>query len=511
MDEDNIISNKRIAKNTILLYCRTLITMVIALYTSRVVLNALGVEDYGIYNVVGGVVAMFSVFSASLSSSISRFITFELANGDIEKLKRIFSTSINIQIGISLFILILGETLGLWFLNTTLNISADRIVAANWVFQCSILSFIVNLISIPYNACIIAHERMNTFAYISIFEAGLKLGVAFLLLLSPFDKLIVYSILLLCVALLIRLIYGVYCRKHFYECHYVRCFDRPVFKEMTGFAGWNFFGNTAYILNVQGVDMLINIFFGVSLNAARGITTQVQNAVMQFVNNFTVAINPQITKSYAIGDRLNMFNLICRGARFSYFLLLIFVIPIVCEADYILKLWLKTVPEYTTRFLQLTLFGALMTILGNSMLTGISATGDIKKYQIWVTIVGCLVFPLTWCAFKLGMSPEITYIIYILVYFLLIFVRLIIIHEKLNFPMVLFLKDVICRIGIVTILSFVIPILLVITLDEGFYRFIIVCISSITFTMGFIVLLGLQKTERKSIFRKVKLFLSKKR
>ena len=304
-------NNKRIAKNTLLLYVRTLFIMLVTLYTSRVVLNTLGVSDYGIYNVVGGVVAMFSVISVSLSSSISRFITYELGHGDFDKLKRIFSTSINIQVGISLVILVLAEVFGVWFLNTKMNIPAERMTAANWVLQCSLLSFIIGLISVPYNACIIAHERMSAFAYISILEVVLKLAVVYMLLVSPYDKLATYAVLLVVVALIVRLTYGQYCKRHFEESRYRFVHDKSLIKEMTGFAGWSFFGNGAYMLNTQGVDMLINIFFGVTFNAARGVATQVQNAVMQFVNNFTVAVNPQITKSYASGEREYMYKLVC--------------------------------------------------------------------------------------------------------------------------------------------------------------------------------------------------------
>ena len=309
-------NNKRIAKNTLLLYVRTLFVMLVTLYTSRVVLNTLGVSDYGIYNVVGGVVAMFSVISVSLSSSISRFITYELGHGDFDKLKRIFSTSINIQVGISLVILVLAEVFGVWFLNTKMNIPAERMTAANWVLQCSLLSFIIGLISVPYNACIIAHERMSAFAYISILEVVLKLAVVYMLLVSPYDKLATYAVLLVVVALIVRLTYGQYCKRHFEESRYRFVHDKSLIKEMTGFAGWSFFGNGAYMLNTQGVDMLINIFFGVTFNAARGVATQVQNAVMQFVNNFTVAVNPQITKSYASGEREYMYKLVFPFTRF---------------------------------------------------------------------------------------------------------------------------------------------------------------------------------------------------
>lgn len=492
-------NNKRIAKNTLLLYVRTLFIMLVTLYTSRVVLNTLGVTDYGIYNVVGGVVMMFSVISGSLSSSISRFITYELGHGDFEKLKRIFCTSVNIQIGISILILVLAELFGVWFLNTKMNIPVERLSAANWVLQCSLLSFIINLISVPYNACIIAHEKMSAFAYISILEAALKLAVVYMLLISPYDKLVTYAILLVIVALFIRLTYGQYCKRHFEESRYKFVYDKALVKEMTNFAGWSFFGNGAYILNVQGVDMLINIFFGVTLNAARGVATQVQNAVMQFVNNFTVAVNPQIMKSYATHEREYMNKLVCRGARFSYFLLFLFVVPIVSEADYILRLWLGVVPEYAPTFLRLTLFGSLMMLLGNSMMTAILATGNIKRYQLWVTIVGCLVFPLTWLAFKLGFPPETTYVIFIVIYFLLVFVRLYIAKGLLNFPVRLYLMDVILRISLVSVLSFIPPLLVIYNIEEGFFRLCLTCVFAFLSTTLTIWLLGLQVVERHKI------------
>lgn len=501
-------NTKRIAKNTLILYVRTLFTMLVSLYTSRVILNTLGVSDFGISNVVGGVVGMFSVISGSLSSSISRFITYELGHGDINKLKRIFSTSVNIQIGIALIIVILAECIGVWFVNHKLNIPAGRLVAANWVFQCSLLSFAIGLISVPYNACIIAHERMSAFAYMSILETILKLVIVYMLFISPYDKLISYAVLFVVISLVMRLIYGWYCNKHFVESHYEFIYDRPLIKEMTGFAGWSFFGNTAYMLNTQGVDMLINIFFGVTLNAAKGVASQVQNAVMQFVGNFTVAINPQITKSYASGDREYMNKLICRGARLSYYLLLIFTVPIVCEADYILYLWLKTVPEYAPIFLRLILFGTLMTLLGNTMYTAILATGKIKKYQIAVTVVGCLVFPLTWLVFRIGLPPETTYYIYIVIYFLLNFVRVYIAKGLMDFPIKLYIFDVILKVSIVSVVSFVMPLLVLHCLEEGFLRLCATCIISFFSTISVIYVFGLEKIEREIVYKKVSHLLS---
>ena len=502
-------NTRRIAKNTLVLYVRTLFTMLVSLYTSRVILNTLGVSDFGIINVVGGVVGMFSVISNSLSSSISRFITFELGHGNFNKLRLIFSTSVNIQIGISLIIVILAECIGVWFINHKLNIPEGRLIAANWVFQCSLLSFVIGLISVPYNACIIAHERMSAFAYISILETILKLVIVYMLFISPYDKLISYSILFVIVAIIIRLIYGWYCHNHFAESHYKFEYDKSLIKEMSGFAGWSFFGNGAYMLNTQGVDMLINIFFGVTLNAAKGVASQVQNAVMQFVGNFTVALNPQITKSYASGDREYMNKLVCRGARFSYFLLLIFTVPIVCEADYILHLWLKTVPEYAPIFLRLMLFGTLMTLLGNTMLTAIFATGKIRKYQLAVTIVGCFVFPLTWLAFRMGLPPETTYYIYIVIYFLLVFVRLYIAKGLLKFPVQLYLFDVVFRVVIVSVVAFIVPLIVIRYFEPGFLRLCISCIVGLCSSLLTINILGLEKSEREMLYKKTSYLLSK--
>lgn len=502
-------NNKRIAKNTLLLYVRTFIILLVSLYTSRVVLNTLGVSDYGVYNVVGGLVAMFSVISSSLSTSVSRFLTYELGHGDLDRLKRIFSTSVNIQVGISLIVIVVAEIVGIWFLNNKMNIPEGRINAANWVFQCSLLSFVINIISVPYNADIIAHEKMSAFAYISILEAVLKLAVVYMLSISPYDKLVTYAVLLVIVALIVRFTYSIYCRKHFEESRYRFIIDKPLIKEMTGFAGWSFFGNTAYMLNVQGVDMLINIFFGVTLNAARGVSTQVQNAVVQFANNFIVAINPQITKSYAAGDLQYVYKLVCRGARFTYFLLLFFVVPIVCETDYILHIWLGIVPDYASTFVRLALFGAMMNLLGNSMFTAMMATGNIRNYQIWITISGCLVFPLTWIAFKFGLPPTSTYVIFIVIYFLVNFIRLYFAKKVMSFPVKTYILDVIFRVLVVTVLAFIFPVLFVVNVEESFLRLCVTCIISIFSTAVMVYLFGLEKSERKTIIVRLSTFLSR--
>ena len=497
MSQEN---NKRIAKNTLLLYFRMLFMMAVSLFTSRVILNTLGVEDYGINNVVGGVVAMFSVLSGSMSSSISRFITFELGKGDKKRLKTVFSTGINIQLGMSLIILLVAEAAGVWFLNYKMNIPEERMYAANWVFQCSILTFILGLLSVPYNAAIIAHEKMSAFAYISVIEVTLKLIIVYLLTISPYDRLVTYSILFLLVGVLIRLIYGYYCKRHFEECTYHLVYDKAILKSMTSFAGWNFLGNGAYMLNTQGVNILMNMYFGVAVNAARGVATQVDAALKQFVNNFTTAVNPQITKSYAQGDLSNMHKLVCRSAKFSAFLMMFFAVPIILETDTILSLWLKNPPAYASVFLKWIIISSFMdTVLANSLVTSMFATGDIKKYQIIVTTVGCLVFPLSWLAFQLGFEPQVGYMLYFVIYSILLFVRLYLLRDMVKLPIMMYVREVLFKVTTVVAISFVIPSILLFVIDEDLLRLVAVVLLSMTVTTVTTYLIGLNDGEKKYI------------
>ena len=510
MSSQTTDNNKRIAKNTLLLYVRMLFTMAVSLFTSRVILNTLGVEDYGINNVVGGIVTMFSVLSGSLSSSISRFITFELGKGNIERLKTIFSTGVNIQLGMSVLIIIIAEAVGIWFLNAKMNIPADRMVAANWVFQCAILTFVLNLLSVPYNAAIIAHEKMSAFAYISVVEVSLKLIIVYMLMISPFDRLETYAVLLLLVGAVIRFIYGYYCKRHFEECTYHFVFDKPVLKEMTGFAGWNFLGNGAYMLNTQGVNILMNLYFGVAVNAARGIATQVDAALKQFVNNFTTAVNPQITKSYAQGDLDCMHKLVCRSAKFSAFLMMFFAVPIILETNTILTIWLKTVPDYAVIFLQWIIISSFMdTVLANSLVTSMFATGKIKRYQIIVTTVGCLVFPLSWIAFKLGFEPQVGYILYFFIYTILLFVRLYLLKDMVKLPVMMYIREVLYKLAPVIVVGFAIPGILILTMDASWLRLILVCLLSVLVTAASEYFIGLSNKEKDFVAEKIKLVIGK--
>lgn len=509
MDEKHLENTKRVAKNTGLLYVRTIVMMLISLFTSRIVLEALGVENYGIYNVVGGVVGMFSIISGSLSSSISRFLTFALGEENHEKLRRIFSMSISIQFLIGFVIIVLAECCGVWFINNKLNIPPDRLIAAHWVFQCSLLAFFTSLISIPYNACLIAHERMDVFAYMTILDVVFKLIVAYAIFVTPFDSLITLAVLNLFVSILMRIIYGIYCAKHFDECRYEWTkFDKSLAKEMTGFAWWSFFGNTAWIFNTQGVNILINMFFGVVYNAARGVAAQVEGAVMGFVNNFSTALSPQITKSYAAGDKEYMFSLICRGTKFTYFLTLFFAIPLWFEAQTVLSIWLVEVPIDSAIFLKLSLICSIITTAGSPMLTAIMASGDIKKYEIVVTVIGYLVFPLTYLAYKLGASILSTYFIFMVIYSCLIWVKVDFSKRLFGFPVKLFISKVLTPSILTTIISFILPVCLTLLMPESLLRLLLMVPLTLFSTAVCVYLVGLTQGERQFVAIKIQSKLS---
>lgn len=501
---DTSTNNKRIAKNTMLLYVRMLFLMLISLYTSRVVLNALGVEDYGIYNVVGGLVTMFSVLSGSFSSSVSRFLTFSLGEQNSEKLSRVFSTSVIIQSSVAIAILLIAEVVGIWFLNCRMNIPSERLFAANWVMHCSILTFAINLFSIPYNAAIIAHERMSAFAYVGIFEGSIKLLIAYLIAIATIDKLILYSVLLLILSLLIRVFYSFYCKRYFQECFFQFIIDRSLIKEMTGFAGWTVLGNGAYMLNTQGVNILINIYYGVALNAARGIASQVESAVLQFVNNFTTALNPQIIKTYAEGNLEYMHSLIYRGAKFSFYLMLFFAVPICIETEQILAIWLKIMPVYAVDFVRLTFISSMCTVIGNTLWTSQLATGQIKKYQIVVSIWGFWVFPLTWLAFEMGLSPIWAYVIYAFIYFVLIFVRIYLVKDLIKLSWINYINYVVLRCLLVSVLSFVVPFAFYKIHSPSIWRLIEVVVLSVLSVASTIYILGLDSNERNFVTRFIK-------
>lgn len=502
-------NNKRIAKNTLLLYFRMLFMMIVSLYTSRVILNALGVEDFGIYNVVGGVVAMFTVISGSLSAAISRFITFELGKGNQFKLNKIFSASVTIQLLLSLIIVVLIESVGVWFLNARMTIPADRITAANWVLQYSIITFVINLISVPYNAVIIAHEKMSAFAYISILEAIGKLAIAFLIMWAPMDRLIYYAILTCVVATIVRLTYGHYCKKHFEECKYNFHWDKEILKQMFGFAGWNFIGSAASILRDQGGNIIINIFCGPSVNASRGIAVQVNSAITGFVQNFMTALNPQITKSYASGDKEYMMTLIFQGARFSFYLLLLLSLPVLVNTHYILVIWLRLVPEHAVVFVQLILIFAMHESLASPLITAMLATGRIKKYQIIAGGLNFLNLPMSYIFLKFWGAPEVVFVIAIFFSFVVQIARLMLLKDMIQLDILDYLKYVYVNVIIVTIFSVFAPLLFNMFAADNFVSFILSLFLTLIWTSLVIFFVGCKKKERVFIKNKLILVLSK--
>lgn len=492
-------NNKRIAKNTLFLYLRMFLIMAISLFTSRIILSTLGVSDYGIYNVVGGVVAMFGLLSGSITNSITRFLTFELGKKDFSQLQKVFSTSLNVMMILSLVIVVIGEILGIWFLNYKMNIPEGRMEAANWAFQCSLMTFVMNLISIPYNSTIVAHEKMSAFAYISIFEIIMKLLIVYSLYISPFDKLKSYVVLLLILAFVIRFIYGSYCKRHFKEASYHFVYDKALLKNMTSFAGWNFFGQGAYMMNNEGVNIVINLFFGVTVNAARGIAMQVNNAVNQFVTNFMMALNPQITKSYAAGEIEEMHKLVYRGSKFSYFLMLFFLIPICLETEMILHLWLNVVPEYSVAFVRWTLVITTMGMLSNTLITALHATGKIKKYMIVVGLVEISNFPLTYLLFKMGFNPLAAYYVYFTIYLILMFLRLYLIKDLIWMKAIVYIKEVYCKVVFVTLVALIAPSLICLVQQDSVIRFVEVGLVSSISTVATVFYLGLASNERKIV------------
>lgn len=505
----NASNKKLIAKNTLLLYVRMLFMMAVNLYTSRVVLNALGVGDFGIYNVVGGVVAMFSILSGSLSSAISRFITYELGTGNRENLKKIFSSSVTIQIAMAVFTALLAEAIGVWFLNVKMNIPETRLVAANWVFQFSVLTFAINLISVPYNASIIAHERMSAFAYIGILEATGKLAVAFLIVISPMDKLIFYAILMCTIALVVRLSYGAYCKRHFEECTYHFILDKNLLKQMFGFAGWNFIGASSTVLREQGGNIVINLFCGPAVNAARSIASQANSAICGFVTNFMTALNPQITKSYASNDRDYMMTLIFQGARLSFYMLLFLSLPVLANTHYILTLWLKTVPEHTALFVQLVLVFALSESISNPLITAMLATGKIRNYQLVVGGLQMMNLPVSYVLLRMGLFPEVVTIVAIVISQCCLAARLLMLRGMIRLSIRKYLRNVYLNVTFVSVLSAILPLLASRWLQESFGNFILLCLISVTCTASAVYYIGCNRAERQLVMRKMRDLKSK--
>lgn len=506
---DQSSNNKRIAKNTLMLYVRMLFSMGVSLFTSRVILQALGVEDYGIYNVVGGFVTMFTFLNGSMVASTQRYLNFEIGRGNEQQLSKVFSTALQIHALIALAIILLSETVGLWFLYEKLVIPDERMNAAFWVYQCSVISCVINIMYVPYNADIVAHEKMSAFAYISIVEVTLKLLIAYLLYVFPWDRLVIYAVLLLLIQLLIRWIYVRYCSKHFPESHYRHEINKSLLKEMSSFAGWGLFGSLANVFYNQGLNILLNLFFGPIVNAARGIAVQVQSAVHGFVGNFQMALNPQITKNYASGNLLQMHSLIFRSARFSFFLLYLLALPIIIEAEYILKLWLKTPPADAVVFTQWMLVVSLIYTIANPFIIANQATGKIKVYQIVVGSILLLIVPISYIALLLGAPAYSVFIVHFCMECLAQFWRMYLLRNLINLPIKAYLKNIYLPIIIVAALSTLLPLYLRSLISDSFIRLIVIGFSSILSVAFFTFVIGLTRNERQFIIEKLLSFKHK--
>lgn len=475
---DNSVNNKRIAKNTIVLYFRMIFLMLVNLYTSRVILEALGVEDYGVYNVVGGFVSMFALISAALTSACSRFLNYEMGKGDNERQKVVFSTALTIQWSLAVIVAVLAEVVGVWYVNNIMVLPIERIEAANWCFQFSVFNFCMNLITVPYNASIVAHEKMKAFAYVSIYQGLAALIISVFVFWSPIDRLVFYAFMLLLVQFTVRYAYQVYCRRNFEECRYIRVFDKPLFRQMLSYSVWHLVGNGASVLKAHGVNVVLNVFFGPVVNAARGIANQMDGAVNQFVSNFMMAMNPQITQSYARGDVRYMFQLLNRGSRFSFYLFFFLALPIIINTEYILGLWLKTVPPHTVLFVQLTLLSMMINSLSRTLITAQNATGNVRNYQLVVGGILLLNLPLSYICLRFGMMPEIVVVVSIVVEIMALIARMYMIPLTIKeFRPRLFLCDVIFKCCTVVLLTAPLPMLAYIYLPENFYTFILnVCL-----------------------------------
>lgn len=454
---------------------------------------------------------MFSMISNSLSSSVSRFLTFELGKGNLEGLKRVFSTSLSIHVALVLVIVLLSETLGLWFLNTHMTIPENRLYAANWVFQASVLTFVINLLSVPFSASIVSHERMSAFAYIGILDIMLRLLIVLFIAYSGwnFDRLIIYSLLLVGVVCIMQAIYWNYCTRNFEECKFGLSFDVNYWKEMSSFAGWNFIGCTAGLLKDQGVNILLNLFIGPIINAARGIANTVNNVLASFSGNFMTALNPQITKSYAAGNYDYMFSLVERGSRFSYYILLLFALPMLFETEFVLTLWLKHYPEHTVNFVRLILIVTMCDILSNTLINLQVATGKIRNYQLAVGGVLLMNFPLSYICLKMGFPPESTLIVALIVAVCCLFLRLLFLRKMVGLSMKRYLRKVCGNVLFVTLLAMIIPSFIYTQMSDSIIRFVTICVfttvcSSIAIYWG-----GCSMNEREFIKEKI-LFIRQK-
>ena len=501
-------NNKRIAKNTMYLYMRMLFLMIVSLFTSRVVLDALGIEDYGIYNVVGGFVTMFGIISAALTSASTRFLTFEMGRGENGRQSLVFSSSVTIHCCLAVFIFFIAEVIGIWYINNIMVLPPSRLQAANWCFQFSLINYCTSLIIVPYNASIVAHEDMKTFAYVGLFHGIAQLGISCFIYFEPLDRLIFYAMMLMVLQFIIRYIYHRYCICHYQECRYRFTINVVIIKQIFGYSFWHLIGNGAAILKIHGVNLVLNFFFGPTVNAARGVANQVNAAISQFVDNFMMAMTPQITKSYAKGDYSYMHQLINTGARFSFYLFLILSLPIIINAETVLNLWLKEVPFYATIFTQLTLIAILISTLSRPLITAQNATGNVRNYQIVVGGIEMLNLPVSFCCLYYGMDPYSVVVVNVIVNVLSLFARIYMLPFTVpSFRPFGFIKEVLVVCTEVAILTSILSYMCYKLVPNNFFGFTINVILCIFLTSIAVYFVGCNRRERLFATAKTKQYL----
>ena len=504
----NNSNSNRIFNNTIILYFRLLFGLLMSLYISRELLNILGVVDLGIQSVVGSVIGMLAFLNGALTETTQRFFNFEVGKDNITKLNKVFNSAMLIYIGLALLIFILGITIGLWYFNTKLNLPIDRIWAARWVYYLSVLSAVLGVLIVPYNALIIANEKMGAFAYISLSEVILKLLAVLSLNYFKFDSLILYSTFLFCISIIVRLVYIIYCKKHFIEIKLKLQWDKIIASEMLTFASWSFLNHFSGITITQGLNLLLNAFFGPTINAARALATQLQNAISGFAVNFQTALNPQITKSFAKNDINYMHNLIIISSKFSYFILFIFILPVFIETNFILSLWLKTVPEHTIIFVRIILLTTLFDVISNPLLISAQATGNIKKLNVILSLVRLTILPLSYVLLKFDYPPEAVFILHMCNSLLCLIASLFLTKPLINLSIKSYLKKVVLKIILVTLLSLIVPLFFYFLYSHNnWFSFILVFITGFVSSLITIYGIGLGREERAFINNKLKIIM----
>lgn len=496
-------SNKTITKNTILLYIRMLFVMVVTLFTSRIVLKALGVDDYGLYNVVGSVVLMFNFLNTSLSISVQRYLSFEIGKRNDDQFTKMFVMSVLINALLSIFIIILCLTLGSWLIEKFVNVPDHQLTIAIDLFYISIVGCIANIIRIPFIACIMAYEHFKVYAYLGVLEAILNLVIAYLLIISTSDRLILYGVLVSTMSVIITIIFIVYCFLRFKTVKIGWYWDKTIFRELSGFAGWSACGEIAWIGSGSCVNFVLNMFYGVVANAARGLAQQVTTAITKFVINFQTAVNPRLIILYAEDNKIDFFNLLFRSTRFSVYLLLFFIIPFFFETPIILRLWLGDVPEYTSVFCRWAIIGALFDTYSNLLATAAKATGRIRRYQL---VVSCILFmnlPLSWGALKLGFKVESIYWVYVLISIILLLVRLSMLKKMIGLDVESFFKSMMPTIKVM-LLSIISPLFVCYFMPDDILRLIIVGFVSLMSTILAVYYVGLSNNERLFVLNKLK-------